>query len=166
MRAPDSSVRKAWCLYTRIAPGEAANGVGGEIGVGGGNGDGDGAGTGTGVEANGGAQNGNGDGSGDGTGTGTRVETRGGIQDGNGDGSGDGNESNSGDGNGDDDNGNRNEDRIAEGGREAKKRKKPHKSCSRRHVGNGADLDRKRKKCRKERVGSVASNPHNLLNRE
>ena len=32
-------------------------------------------------------------------------------------------------------NGNENEDRIGEGGREAKKRKKPHKSC-RRHVGN------------------------------
>ena len=56
---------------------------------------------------------------------------------GNGDGSRDGNENNSGDGNG-------NEDRIEEGGREAKKRKKPHKSC-RRHVGNGGDLDGKRK---------------------
>ena len=67
------------------------------------------------------------------------------MQDGNGGGSGDGNESISGDGNGDEDgNGNRNEDRIGEGGREAKKRKKPHKTCS-RHVGNGGDMGRKRK---------------------
>ena len=41
------------------------------------------------------------------------------------------------------------EDRIEEGGREAKMRKKSHKSC-RRHVGNGADLGGTRKKCRKE----------------
>ena len=60
-------------------------------------------------------------------GTGTGVETRGRTQDGNGDGSGDGNESSRGDG--DEDNGN--EDRIGEVGREAKKRKKPHKSCRR-----------------------------------
>ena len=65
------------------------------------------------------------------------VEGRIGGGNGDGDGSGDGNENNSGDGNG-------NEDRIEEGGREAKKRKKPHKSC-RRHVGNGGDLDGKRK---------------------
>ena len=37
---------------------------------------------------------------------------------------------------------------IGEGGGEAKKRKKPHKSC-RRHVGNGGDLGGKRKKRRK-----------------
>ena len=83
------------------------------------------------------------------------METRGRIQDENGDGSGDGN--------GDEDNGNGNEDRIGEGGREAKKRKKPHKSC-RRHVGNGGDLGGKRKIRRKERVGPVAVNPDNLEN--
>ena len=44
-----------------------------------------------------------------------------------------------------------------------KKRKKPHKTC-RRHVGNGGDLGGKRKKCRKEKVGPVASNPDNLEN--
>ena len=65
----------------------------------------------------------------------------------------------SGDGNGDDDNGN--ENRIGEGGREAKKRKKPQNSC-RRRAGNGGDMGGKRKKCRKERVGSVAANPDNL----
>ena len=65
----------------------------------------------------------------------------------------------SGDGNGDDDNGN--ENRIGEGGREAKKRKKPQNSC-RRRAGNGEDMGGKRKKCRKERVGSVAANPDNL----
>ena len=102
---------------------------------------------GTGVEANERAQNGNEDKSGDGagTGTGTRVETRRRTQDGNGDGSGDRSESSSGDGNGDEDgNGNGNEDRIGEGGREAKKRKKPHKKCI-RHVGKGGDLGGKRK---------------------
>ena len=81
------------------------------------------------------------------------VETLGRTQDGNVDGSGDGNESSSRDGNG-------NEDRIGEGGGEAKKRKKPHNSC-RRHVGNGGDLDGKRKNHRKERVGPVAANPDN-----
>ena len=39
--------------------------------------------------------------------------------------------------------------------------KEPHKSF-RRYVGNGGDLIGKRKKCRKERVGSVAANPDNL----
>ena len=114
---------------------EGSNEVGGVIGVGGGNGDGngdvdghgdgDGAGAGTGVEVNEGAQDGNGDGSGDGagTGTGTGVGTRRRTPDGNGHGNGDGSEDCSGDGNGDDDNGN--ENRIGEGGREAKKRKKP-----------------------------------------
>ena len=29
-------------------------------------------------------------------------------------------------------------------------------------MGNGGDLDGKRKKCRKERVGPVAANPNNL----
>ena len=140
---------------------EAANGIGGGIGVGGENGDGngdvndhgdgDGAGAGTGVEVNEGAQDGNGDRAGTGTGVGTRRRT----PDGNGDGSGDC----SGDGNGDDDNGN--ENRIGEGGREAKKRKKPQNSC-RRRVGNGGDTGGKRNKCSKERVSSVAANPDNL----
>ena len=92
LRAPDSSVRKDRCLYTRIVPRgvtwsegrEGANGVGGRIGVGGenadgnkvgcgngdvschGDGDGAGAGAGTGVEANQGAQDGNGVGNGGG----------------------------------------------------------------------------------------------------
>ena len=150
---------------------EGANGVGGGMGVGGGNGDGngdvdshgdgDGAGTGTGVEVNEGAQDGNGDGSGDGagTGTGTGVGTRRRTPDGNGDGNEDGSEDCSGDGNGDDDNGI--ENRIGEGGRKAKKRKKPQNSC-RRRAGNGGDMGGKRKRCRKERVGSVAANPDNL----
>ena len=101
---------------------EGANEVRGGIGVGGGNGDGngDGAGTGKGVEVNEGAQDGNGDGSGDG------------------DGNGDGSQDSSGDGNGDDDNGNGNENRIGDGGREAKKRKKPQNSC-RSRAGNGGD---------------------------
>ena len=120
-------------------------------------------GAGTGVEANEGAQDRNGDGSGDGagtgTGTGTGVGTRRRTPDGNGDGNGDRSEDCSGDGNGDDDNGN--ESRIGEGGREAKKRKKPQNSC-RRRAGNGGDMGGKRKKCRKERVGSVAANPDNL----
>ena len=59
----------------------------------------------------------------------------------------------------DDDNGT--ENRIGEGGREAKKRKKQQNSC-RRRAGNGGDMGGKRKKCRKERVGSVAANPDNL----
>ena len=150
---------------------EGTNGFGGGIGVGGGNrdgngdvnghGDGDGAGTGTGVEVNEGAQDGSGDGSGDGAGkgTGTGVGTRRRTPDGNGDGNGDRSEDISGGGNGDDDNGN--EDRIGEGGREAKKRKKPQNSC-RRRAGNGGDTSGKIKKCRKERVGSVAANPDNL----
>ena len=75
------------------------------------------------------------------------------------DGNGDGSEDGSGDGSGDDDNGN--ENRMGEGGREAKKRKKPQNSC-RRRAGNGGDMGGKRKKCRKERVGSVAANPDNL----
>ena len=152
---------------------EGANGVGGGIGVGGGNGDdngdvnghgdGDGAGTGTGVEVNEGALDGNGDGSGDGagTGTGTGVGTRKRTPDGNGDGNGDGSEDSSRDGNGDDHNGNGNENRIGEDGREAKKRKKPQNSC-RRRAGNGGGTGGKRKQCRKERVGSVAANPDNL----
>ena len=61
------------------------------------------------------------------------------------DGNGDGSKVSSGDENGDDDNRNGNEDRIGEGGREAKKRKKPENSC-RRHVGNGGDLGGKSKK--------------------
>ena len=64
--------------------------------------------------------------------------------DGNGDGNEDGSEDSSRHGNGDDDDGNANEDRIGEGGREAEKHKKPQKSC-RRHAGNGGDLGGKRK---------------------
>ena len=64
-----------------------------------------------------------------------------------------------GDGNGDGDNGN--ENRIGEGGREAKKGKKPQNSC-RRRAGNGGDMGGKRKKCRKEWAGSVAANPDYL----
>ena len=94
-------------------------------------------------------------GNGDGDGGGTRRRT----PDGNGDGNGDGNEDCSGDESGDGDNGN--ENRIGEGGREAKKRKKPQNSC-RYRAGNGGDMGGKRKKCRKERVGSVAANPDNL----
>ena len=144
---------------------EGANGVGGGIGVGGGNedgngdvdgqggGDGAGAGAGTGVEANEGAQDGNGDGSGDGsgdgagTGTGTGVGIRRRTPDGNGDGNGDVSEDCSGDGNGDDDNGN--ENRIGEGGRGTKKRKKPQNSC-RRRAGNGGDMGGKRKNVEKK----------------
>ena len=37
----------------------------------------------------------------------------------------------------------------------------PQKSC-RRRAGNGGDTGGKRKKCRKERVGSVAADPDNL----
>ena len=90
-----------------------------------------------------------------GVGVGTRRRT----PDGNGDRNGDGSEDSSGDGNGDDDNGN--EGKIGDDGREAKKRKKPQNSC-RRRAGNGGDTDGKRKKCRKERVGSVPVNPDNL----
>ena len=136
---------------------EGADGVGGGIGVGGGNGDGngdvnghgdgDGVGAGTGVEVNEGAQDGNGDGSGDGaeTGTGTGVGTRRRTADGNGDGS----EDSSGDGNGDDENGNGNENRIGEGGTEAKKRKKPQNSC-RRRAGSGGDTGGKRNNVEKK----------------
>ena len=146
---------------------EGANGIGGGMGVGGGNGDGngdvdgqgdgDGAGAGTGVEANEGAQDGSGDGTGTGTGTAVGIRRR--TSDGNGDGNGGVGEDCSGDGNGDDDNGN--ENRIGEGGRGTKKRKKPQNSC-RRRAGNGGDMGGKRKKCRKERVGSVAANSDNL----
>ena len=80
------------------------------------------------TDAHKGAQDGNR--SGDGAGTGTGVETRRRTPDGNEDGSEDSGE----DGNGDEDNGN--QDRIGEGGREAKK---PQNSC-RRHVENGGDL--------------------------
>ena len=101
---------------------EGTNGAGGVIRVGVGNGDGNGVGGG----------NGDVNGDGDGAGTGTGVETRGRTQDGNGDGSGHGNESSSGDRNGDEGgNGDGNEDGIGEDGGEAKKGKKPHKSCRR-----------------------------------
>ena len=59
--------------------------------------------------------------------------------------------------------GNGNENRIGDGGGEAKKRKKSHKTC-RRPMGNGRKLGEKRKRCRKERVGPVASIPENLEN--
>ena len=88
--------------------------------------------------------------------TGTGVETCRRTPDGNGDGDGDGSEGSSGNGNGDEDNGYANENRIGEGGREAKTRKKPQNSC-RRHAGNEGHLGGKMKKCRKERVGSVAA---------
>ena len=146
---------------------EGANGVGGGIGVGGGDGDGngdvdghgdgDGAGAGTGVEVNERAQDGNRDGAGMGTGTG--VETRRRTPDGNGDGNWDGSEDYSGDGNGDGDKGN--ENRIGEDGREGEKRKKPQNSC-RRRAGNGGEMGRTLKKCRRERVSSVAANPDTL----
>ena len=79
------------------------------------------------------------------------MEVNEGVQDGNGDGSGDG----------DGDNGNGNEDRIGKGRKEAKSRKKPQNSCKCR-AGNRGDTGGKRKKCGKERVGSVAANPDNL----
>ena len=136
---------------------EGANGVGGGMGVGGGNGNGngdvdghgDGDGAGTGVEVNEGEQDGNGDGSGNGAGrgTGTGVGTRRRTPDGNGDGNGDGSDDCSGDGNEDDDSGI--ENRIGEGGREAKKRKKPQNSC-RRRAGNGGDMGGKRKNVKKK----------------
>ena len=88
---------------------------------------------------------------------GTRRRT----PDGKGDGEGDGSEDSSRDGNGDDDNGNGNGNRIGECGREAKKRKKPQNS-RRRRAENGGDTGGERKKCRKERPGSVAANPDNL----
>ena len=152
---------------------EGANGVGVGIGVRGGNGDGNGdvngdgdragTGTATGVEANKGTKDGSGDGRGDGRergwrpgdgnrmGTGAGTETRAvaevvtgarmimgtGTRIGSG--------------------------RGGEGGGEAKKRKKPHKSC-RHHVGNGGDLGGKKKKRTKERVGAVTANPDNLAN--
>ena len=143
---------------------DGANGIVGGIGVGGGDGggdevgggngdvdgdgDGDGAGTGTEVEASERTQDGSGDGRGDGAGAGTGVETRGRTQDENGDGSGDG--TRDGDGN--------------EGGiGEAKKHKKPHRSC-RCDMGNGGDLGGREKKRRQEKVGSVAADPDNLEN--
>ena len=102
----------------------------------------------------------NGHGDGDRAGTGTGVEVNEEAHDGNGDGNGDGSEGSSGDGNGDEDNGNGNEDRIGDGGKKAKMRKKPQNSC-RRQVGNGGDFGGKRNKCRKERIGPVAANPDN-----
>ena len=84
-----------------------------------------------------------------GSGTRTGMETRRRTLDGNSDRNGDGSEDSSGDGNGNEDNRNGNEDRIGEGRREAKKRKKPHRSC-RCHVRNWVDLGGKRKKCRKK----------------
>ena len=91
----------------------------------------------------------------------THTHTHRRTPDGNGDGNGNGDVSEdcSGDGDGDEDNGN--ENRIGEGGRGTKKRKKPQNSC-RRRAGNGGDMGGKRKKCRKERVGSVAANSDNL----
>ena len=184
LRAPDGPIRKARRRYKRIVPGgnrirgagrsergqergwsrgwERRRQRGRERSWGRGrSGSGSGSWSGSGVEVNEGAQNGNGDGSGDGagTGTGTGVGIRRRTPDGNGDGNGDGSEDCSGDGNGDGVNGN--ENRIGEGGGEAKKRKKPPNSCTRR-AGNGGDTGRKRIKCGKERVCSVAANPDNL----
>ena len=82
-----------------------------------------------------------------GTGTGVKTYKRTPYGNGNGDGS----EDSSGDWNGDEDNGNRTEDRIGEGGREAKKRKKPQNSC-RCHVGNEGDLGGRRKNVEKKRL--------------
>ena len=79
----------------------------------------------------------------------------------NGVGGGDGDGNGVGGGKGDEDNGNGNEDRIGEGVREAKKRKKPQNSC-RRSAGNGGDLGGKRRKHKKERIGPVAANSDNL----
>ena len=73
---------------------------------------------------------------------------------GKGTGTGTGSEDNSGDGNRVEDNGNRNEGRIGEGGREAKKRKKLQNSC-RRHVGNGEDLVGWKEKKNIEKKGLV-----------
>ena len=117
LRAPDSSVRKARYLYTRIvrrgqpAPRDGkertGSGAGSESGAGTetgaelGAGTETGAGTRTGVEVNEKTQDENGDGSGDGVGAGTGVEARGRTQDGNEDMSGDRKERSSGDGNGD-----------------------------------------------------------------
>ena len=99
-----------------------------------------------------------------GAGTRTGVEIRRRVQNGNGDGTGNGSESGSedrnGNGNGD---GERNEGGIGKGGGEAKKRKKPHKSCK-RYLGNGGTLSGERKKRRQESVGSVAAFPDNLEN--
>ena len=140
------------------------NGIGGRNWDMNGHGDRDGAGTGTGtgVEVNKGAQDGNGDRNEAGTRTGREVETCRRTQDGNGDGNGDGSKNSSGNGNEDED-WNGNEDRIGKGGIEAKKCKKPHKSC-RRHVGKGGGFGGKRKKCRNGRVGPVATYPDNLEN--
>ena len=92
------------------------------------------------------------------------MATRGRTQDGNGDGIGDRNERSSGDGSGDEyGNGNGNEYMVGEGGKEAKKREKPHKRC-RYHVLNGGDLGGKRKTRRKKRVGPVAAHPDSLEN--
>ena len=150
---------------------EGANGVGGGIGVGGWsgdgngdvNGDGDGAGTGTAVEVNEVAQDGNGDGRGNeaGTGTGTGVGTRRRTPDGNGDGNGDGSEDSSGDGNGDNDNGNGNENRIG-GGAEERRKSARNRKIVVDAVRETGETRVERKKCRKERVGSVAANAKNL----
>ena len=128
---------------------ERANGVGGGVGVGGGSGNGNGVGVGTGMgtEREGERERGwrttKERTMGTGTGTGTGVETHRRTPDGNGNRN--GSENSSRDGNRDEDNGNGNEDRIGEGGREAKNRRKPQNNC-RRNVGNGGDLGGKRKK--------------------
>ena len=113
-----------------------------------------------------GTRTGAGAGTGTETGTRTGMETRGRTQDGNGNASGDGNESSSGDENkGEDGNGDGKESMIGKGGREPKKRKKPHK-CSRRYVQNRGHVGGKRKKRRQQMVGSVADNPDNVENRK
>ena len=126
-----------------------------------GHGDGDGAGTGTGVEVNEGAQDGNGDGRGGGAGagTGTGVGTRRRTPDGNGNGDGDGSEDCSGDGNGDDDNGTRTGLGRAEGRQKSARNRKMVVDAVRE---TGEIRVEREKKCRNERVGSVAANPDTL----
>ena len=118
------------------------------------------------MEVNEGAQDGNVDGSGDGAGTGTRVRTCRRTPDGNGDGNGDGSEDSSGDGTGATITGTGT--RIGSG-REEERRK----SARNRKIvvdalrETGETRVEREKKCRKERVGSVAPNPDNLeSNRE
>ena len=150
---------------------EGANGVGGGIGVGGGNGDGngdvnghgdgDGAGTGTGVEVNEGAQDGNRNGNGEGrergrgrgwgpvdehrmgtrTGTGTEARTVAEME------------------TGTTITGTRIGLRRAEGRRKSARNRKIVVYAVRE---TGETRVESEKKCRKERVGSVAANPDNL----
>ena len=78
------------------------------------------------------------------------METRRRTPDGNGDGNVDGSEDSSADGNKEEDYGNGNQNRIGEGRREAKTRKKPQNSC-RHRAGNGGDLGGKEKNIQKRK---------------